>query len=91
MEFIKPKPNLDIKANWKVSEHTKDIIKYYAEYTGYSEDECVDQFLKNILKDEQFIDWIHGKRRNKRALSKVLLLDETEELELDETETSRGA
>lgn len=87
MDFIKPKPNLNTKVSWKVSDHTKEIVKYYSEYTGYTEDECVEMFLKNILLDEHFIGWIHGKRRNKRALSKVLL-DQTEELKIGEAETT---
>jgi hypothetical protein len=88
LDFIRPKPNLNSKVSWKVSDHTKDIVKYYSEYTGYTEDECVEQFLKNILLDKQFIGWIYGKRRNKRVLSKVLLLDQTEELKIGETETT---
>lgn len=71
MEFIKPKPKIGTKTNWSVSERTKSIVKYYAEYTGYSEDEAVDRFLTNILKDEEFNTWINNKRRKKRIMSQI--------------------
>lgn len=76
MEFIEPKKKLEKKANWYVSEHTKSTVKHYAEYTGYTEDEVVDIFLKNILKDEDFIDWINHKRRNKRIVQQLALVEE---------------
>lgn len=32
MEFIKPKKIQGRKVNWIVSEHTRAIVKYYAQY-----------------------------------------------------------
>lgn len=79
MEFIKPKQTLGSKVIWSVSDQTKALVKYYAEYTGYSQDEVVDTFLKNLLKDQDFMEWIQSKRRNKRALSQIFPETETEE------------
>lgn len=76
MEFIEPKKSLEKKVDWRVSEHTKSVVKYYAEYTGYDEDEIVDLFLKNIMKDKNFIDWVNSKRRNKRMLEQLMLVEE---------------
>jgi hypothetical protein len=71
MEFIKPKNcNLE-EVHWRISEQVRTIIKFYAEYTEYQEDEVVDMFLKNILKDEGFIGWIEKKRNNKRLQEKI--------------------
>jgi len=52
MEFIKPKVINKVNPEWRVSEQTKTIVKYYAEYTDYSESEIIDKFLKNLLKDD---------------------------------------
>jgi len=68
LEFIKPKRKLGSKVSWQVSDRTKSIVKYYAEYTGLSEDEVVDLFLTNILEDPDFKKWIHEKRRKTRIM-----------------------
>lgn len=80
MEFIKPKKTQGRKVNWIVSEHTRAIVKYYAQYTEYSEDEVVDKFLKNLLKDEGFMEWIQKKRFNKRITDQLMIdVEEKEE------------
>lgn len=76
MQFIEPKKRLEKKADWRVSEHTKLTVKHYSEYTGYTEDEVVDLFLKNILDDQNFMDWINQKRRNKRIVQQLALSEE---------------
>lgn len=77
MEFIKPKEELGKKVDWKISDHSRAIVRYYAEYTHLNENEIVDRFLKNILEDENFLDWIHRKRRNKRMLQQLMMEEET--------------
>lgn len=79
MKYIEPKPRLGSKAIWNVSEQTKATVKYYAEYTGYSEDEVVDQFLIQLRDDPNFLEWIQNKRRNKRALAQIFNESPTEE------------
>lgn len=76
MKFIKPKEELGKKVDWKISEHTRAIVKYYSEYTRLNEEEIVDCFLKNILEDENFLNWIYRKRRNKRMLQQLLINEE---------------
>ncbi|MFD1020888.1 hypothetical protein [Thalassobacillus hwangdonensis] len=71
MQFIEPKERLKQKTDWRISDQTKSIVKHYAEYTGYSEDEVVDMFLKNILEDESFLNWVQTKRRNKRIIEQL--------------------
>lgn len=58
MNFIKPKNKNVEKVDWLLSERTRAIVKYYAEYTEYSESEIVDKFLLNILEDEDFVQSI---------------------------------
>lgn len=73
MQYIKPKNKNVDKVNWLVSERTRMIVKHYAEYTEYDESEIVDRFLRNILGDEQFIEWIKNKRNNKRIIKELEL------------------
>ncbi len=76
MKFIEPKEDLGKKVDWKVTDHTRAIVKYYAEYTHLNESEIVDRFLKNILEDEKFLDWINRKRRNKRMIEQLMVNEE---------------
>ncbi|MCA1072802.1 hypothetical protein K9O30_03445 [Clostridium bowmanii] len=66
IEFIKPKTLVKVNPGWEISENTKAIVKYYAEYTDYTESEVIDKFLNNLLKDQGFINWANKKRNNKR-------------------------
>lgn len=66
IEFIKPKTLVKVNPGWEISENTKAIVKYYAEYTDYTESEVIDKFLGNLLKDQEFINWANKKRNNKR-------------------------
>jgi DNA relaxase NicK len=75
VKFIKPKNTNADKVDWLISERTKAIVKYYAEYTEYSESEVVDKFLKNILDDKDFIKWIEQKRNNKRLIKQMEIED----------------
>jgi hypothetical protein len=76
MKFIEPKEELGKKVDWKISEHTRAIVKYYAEYTRLNEDEIVDCFLKNILEDKNFLDWVNRKRRNTRMIQQLMMNEE---------------
>jgi hypothetical protein len=71
MKFIKPKIIKGQKVDWLISERTRAIMRYYAQYTGYNESEIANEFLVNILDDPEFGMWIQNKRDNKRILSKV--------------------
>lgn len=76
LEFIQPKNKNAKQVDWKISESTRAMVSYYAEYSEYSEEEVVDKFLQlNLVKDEQFIEWVKSKRNNKRML-KAIGLDE---------------
>jgi hypothetical protein len=72
LEFIKPKNKNAKEVNWKISERTRAIVSYYAEYCEYTEEEVVDEFLqRNLLKDDQFIEWVKSLRNNKRMLKTI--------------------
>lgn len=68
MRFIQPKNRKMQKVSWELPDKTIAIVKYYAEYTGYSEEEVLETFLDNILEDPKFIQHIETKRNNKRIL-----------------------
>ena len=72
LEFIQPKNKNAKQVDWKISERTRALVSYYAEYSEYTEEEVVDTFLQlNLIKDEQFIEWIKSKRHNKRMLKAI--------------------
>lgn len=75
VQFIKPKNNNATNVDWVISEQVREIVKSYAEYCEYNESEVVDMFLKNLLKDEEFLKWVDGIRNNKRMLRKMGLED----------------
>lgn len=75
LKFIEPKNKQAAKVNWKISERTRAIVKYYAEYGESTEEEVVDEFLTNILLDEKFIKWVESKRYNKRILAQIINTD----------------
>jgi hypothetical protein len=79
IRFIEPKNKRAEKVGWKISERTRSIVKYYAEYTEFTEDELVDEFLLNILNDKKFLKWVEGKRYNKRILSQIFDIEEVED------------
>jgi hypothetical protein len=78
VEFLHPKQKLGSKVEWFVSNRTKSIVKYYAEYASVTEDEAVDHFLLNILKNDQFINWAKKKRRNARIMKQLFPEDNAE-------------
>jgi hypothetical protein len=88
MKFIKPKPKQEAKPDWRVSRRTANVVKYYAQFTGYNENEVVDTFLINLLKDEDFKAWIQSQRRNKRMLEQ-LYPSGMEEIDFDDFEADR--
>lgn len=72
MKFIKPKPvTQGTKTTWALSQRTRAVVKYYAKYTGYTQDEVVDQFLYQLCEDPDFENWLKQKRRNKRAIAQI--------------------
>lgn len=72
LEFIMPKNKNAQQVDWKISERTRAIVSYFAEYSEYSEEEVVDEFLqRNLLKDENFLEWIKARRNNKRMLKSI--------------------
>ncbi|MEH7075520.1 hypothetical protein V7089_16370 [Neobacillus drentensis] len=80
MRFIEPKNKRAEKVGWKISERVRSIVKYYAEYTEFTEDELVDEFLLNILNDKKFLKWIDGKRYNKRIFAQIIDTEEDEDI-----------
>ncbi|MDP4083495.1 MAG: hypothetical protein Q8934_02660 [Bacillota bacterium] len=71
MKFIKPKNNKAENVDWLISERVRNIVKIYAEYTGYTESEVVDTLLLNILGDKDFLKWIENRRNNRRIVKQL--------------------
>ena len=71
MKFIKPKRINAQKNDWLISEQSRAIVKYYAQYSEYPESEVVDLLLKRLLEDQEFMEWVSLKRFNKRILAQL--------------------
>jgi len=73
IDFLNPRNARLSAVDWKVSEQSRAIVKYYAEYTEYTENHVVDMFFKELLKDDKFLEWVKSRRFNKRILNQLLL------------------
>lgn len=87
MDFIKPKNANKERVSWRISNRTKLIIDYYAKYTGYEVDEIVDIFMKNALKDEDFIKWLKNRRSKKKINEIIFGISDNEQAIGDDVET----
>lgn len=68
MRFMMPKEKNLKKADWELPQKTLDLVKAYAEYTDYTENEVVEYYLNQIQEDERFQTWALKKRNNKKLL-----------------------
>ncbi len=73
LKFIEPKNLKTTKVDWSLPQKTIRLVEHYAEYTGYSEEEVVSQFLNNLLLDTNFKEHIKKKRNNRRILKDLEL------------------
>lgn len=71
MRVLEPKHRRAEPVDWKISEHSREIVRHFATYSEYPEEEVVDECIKILLKDEGFLDWIERRRYNKTALKKL--------------------
>jgi len=71
MEPIKPKYKNFVKAEWKISKRSKQIINLYSKYTKYDESEILDKLIADILNDKEFVDWLNKKRYKKRIQNTI--------------------
>lgn len=77
MKPIKPKYVDTIKADWKISKRSKQIINQYSKYTKYDEDEIIDRLITDILVDNDFIEWLKTRRYQKKIQGVIFEDDET--------------
>ena len=76
MKFIKPKyQNLE-KTEFKLSEKTRKIINHYADYTGLTESQVVEEVISGLTEDQDFITHIKSLRNNVRIKRELGIFDE---------------
>lgn len=76
MKFIKPKYiNLE-KVEYNLSERTRKLISCYANYTGLTDSQVLEEFLENLLDDEGFIEHIDSMRNNIRLKRELGIADD---------------
>lgn len=76
MKFIRPKYVNVEPVEFKLSERTRKLIESYAGYTGLTDSQVLEEFLENILDDENFIDHINSLRSNIRLKRELGISDD---------------
>lgn len=87
INFPKPRNVRLGDVDWMISEHSRATVKYYAEFSELTESEVVDEFLKELLKNDGFIKWVKLKKSNRRMVNQLQL---TGIIELDKPENQKG-
>lgn len=80
MKPIKPKYKDNVKAEWKISKRSELIIKNYAKYTKYEENEIIDSLILDILEDKEFVNWLNKKRYKKKINDVIFGKSENEDI-----------
>lgn len=78
MHYISPLRTNKQAVDWKISKHSRDIVKYYAEYTERHAEDIVDMLIRDLLNDPGFLNWIKSRRYNKRIYQQLHLTDAPE-------------
>ena len=76
IKYIKPKYVNVEPIEFKLSEKTRKLICHYAEYTGLTESQVLEETLTNLLEDKDFIQHIKGLRNNVRIKRELGIFDE---------------
>jgi hypothetical protein len=67
MEYFKPKKTVSVAS--QITGESKELLRYYAQYARYDEDEVLDKFLRNLAGDSGFLSWAKSKRDNKKIIA----------------------
>lgn len=76
MMFLKPKYVNVEPVEYKLSERTRKLVGHYANYTGLTDSQVLEEFLQNILEDQDFIEYIKSLRNNIRIKREFGIADE---------------
>lgn len=76
MKFIKPKYLNVQPTEFKLSEKTRRLICHYADYTGLTESQVVEEALSGLIEDQEFLKHIQDLRNNVRIKRELGLPDE---------------
>ena len=76
IKFIKPKYVNVESIEYRLSEKTRKIICHYAEYTGLTESQVLEETQINLIEDKDFIKHIKGLRNNVRIKRELGIFDE---------------
>jgi hypothetical protein len=71
---IQPKKLNKKPVNWEMSELSRNIVKHFAQYSDRTEEEIIGLLIKELLEDEDFVEWASKKKNNKRLLNELGLL-----------------
>lgn len=72
---IKPKYPNAVDVSLKLSLQSRKILEHYSDYTGLTPAQILEETLPHLLKDDDFIQYVEGKRSNKRMKRELGLID----------------
>ena len=72
---IKPRYPDAEEVKLKLSLRSRKILEHYSSYTGLTPAQIIEEALPDLLKDEDFIKYVEGKRSNKRMKRELGLID----------------
>ncbi|MFD1030558.1 hypothetical protein [Metaplanococcus flavidus] len=76
MKFIKPKYLNVEPTEYKLSERTRKLVCHYADYTGLTESQVLEEALGGLLEDNDFIEYVQKLRNNVRIKRELGIFDE---------------
>lgn len=63
---VKPRYVDTEEISLKLTFKSRKILEHYSEYTGLTQSQLLKEILPNLLKDEEFINYVDNKRSNIR-------------------------
>ena len=72
---IKPKYINAEDINFKLSFQSRKILEHYSGYTGLTQSQVLEEMLIHLIKDEDFITYIDGRRSNTHIKRELGLFD----------------
>ncbi len=69
MKFGKPRNAR--RVDWRIGEDVRLLVKYYAQYVDYPEEQAVEEFLRQLAADPEFQSWVKKRRNNKRIIDEL--------------------
>ncbi|MDP4084975.1 MAG: hypothetical protein Q8934_10225 [Bacillota bacterium] len=72
---IQPRYSNTEETPFNLTFKTRKILEHYSEYTGLTPSQILEEVIPELLKDEDFINYIESKRSNLRMKRELGLVN----------------